>query len=221
MNVGPAPESGRVTDVNVVVKSPNPKASIGVVLNNRANKSLCLLELTADKNTLLFCLQGDKRRDIASVPNVAKLDGSDRIRVVELPGAARFIVNGQKIGDVRDEPATGSQIGIMAYDVGTFGIADFAVTAGEADAAGAGRGRPARARWWRWERRQRRWRRGGQPAQAARRRRFALTGRGPVSALRRRQHAYRVGVRRHHAQHLPARVRPRADRRTGAALDRR
>ena len=43
MNVGPAPESGRVTDVNVVVKSPNPKASIGVVLNNRANKSLCLL----------------------------------------------------------------------------------------------------------------------------------------------------------------------------------
>ena len=57
-----------MTDVNVVVKSPNPKASIGVVLNNRANKSLCLLELTADKNTLLFCLQGDKRRDIASVP---------------------------------------------------------------------------------------------------------------------------------------------------------
>ena len=46
-----------------------------MVLNNRANKSLCLLELTADKNTLLFCLQGDKRRDIASVPNVAKLDG--------------------------------------------------------------------------------------------------------------------------------------------------
>ncbi|WZB61655.1 hypothetical protein WJ970_32370 [Achromobacter xylosoxidans] len=134
MNVGPAPESGRVTDVNVVVKSPNPKASIGVVLNNRANKSLCLLELTVDKNTLLFCLQGDKRRDIASVPNVAKLDGSDRIRVVELPGAARFIVNGQKIGDVRDEPATGSQIGIMAYDVGTFGIADFAVTEGQADA---------------------------------------------------------------------------------------
>ena len=146
MNVGPAPESGRVTDVNVVVKSPNPKASIGVVLNNRANKSLCLLELTADKNTLLFCLQGDKRRDIASVPNVAKLDGSDRIRVVELPGAARFIVNGQKIGDVRDEPATGSQIGIMAYDVGTFGIADFAVTAGEADAkpAPAAGGLPAR-----------------------------------------------------------------------------
>ena len=139
-----------------------------MVLNNRANKSLCLLELTADKNTLLFCLQGDKRRDIASVPNVAKLDGSDRIRVVELPGAARFIVNGQKIGDVRDEPATGSQIGIMAYDVGTFGIADFAVTAGEADAkpAPAAGGLPARGGGG-GERRQRRWRRGGQPAQAA------------------------------------------------------
>ncbi|MGB3436005.1 DUF4344 domain-containing metallopeptidase [Achromobacter sp.] len=141
MNVGPAPESGRVTDVNVVVKSPNPKASIGVALSNRANKSLCLLELTADKNTLLFCLQGQNRRDIATLPNIAKLDGTDRIRVVELPGAARFIVNGQQIGDVSNEPATGSELGIMAYDVGTFGVADFKITmtgaqSGAAPAAG-------------------------------------------------------------------------------------
>jgi len=127
LNVGPAPETGRVTDVNVVVNSQNPKASIGVVLNNRAAKSLCLLEITADKNTLLFCLEGQKRRDIASVPNLAKLDGSDRMKVVELPGAARFVVNGQIIGDVTDSPAVGSEIGIMAYDVGTFGIADFTI----------------------------------------------------------------------------------------------
>lgn len=127
VNVGPAPDTGRVTEVNVVVNSQNPKASIGVALNNRATKGLCLLEIMADKNTLLFCLQGQKRRDIASVPNVAKLDGSDRIKVVELPGAARFIVNGQIIGDITDEPAVGSEIGIMAYDVGTFGIADFAI----------------------------------------------------------------------------------------------
>ncbi|MNX75496.1 hypothetical protein D3C86_1069660 [compost metagenome] len=127
LNVGPAPETGRITDVNVVVSSKNPKASIGVALNNRARNSLCLLEITAGKNTLLFCLEGDKRTDIASVPNVAKLDGSDRIKIVEVPGAARFLVNGQKIGDVENVPALGSQIGIMAYDEGTFGIADFAI----------------------------------------------------------------------------------------------
>lgn len=127
LNVGQAPENGRITDVNVVLNSTNPKASIGLVLNNRARKALCLLELTAAKQTILFCLNGDKRRDIASVPNVAKLDGSDRIKVVEVPGAARFIVNGQKIGDIEDEPALGSELGIMAYDVGTFGIADFTI----------------------------------------------------------------------------------------------
>ncbi|EFF76842.1 hypothetical protein HMPREF0004_1930, partial [Achromobacter piechaudii ATCC 43553] len=128
VSVGPAPEAGRITDVNVVVNSQNPKASIGVVMNNRARKSLCLLEISADKNTQLFCLDGQNRREFGSVPNVAKLDGSDRIKVVEVPGAARFIVNGQKIGDVADVPALGADIGIMAYDVGTFGIADFSIT---------------------------------------------------------------------------------------------
>ncbi|WP_268612621.1 hypothetical protein, partial [Escherichia coli] len=64
LNVGEAPENGRITDVNVVLNSTNPKASIGLVLNNRARKALCLLELTAAKQTILFCLNGDKRRDI-------------------------------------------------------------------------------------------------------------------------------------------------------------
>ncbi|EHK66692.1 hypothetical protein KYC_09135, partial [Achromobacter arsenitoxydans SY8] len=128
INAGPAPEAGRITDVNVVVNSKSPKASVGIALNNNARKSLCLLEIRADRNILLFCLEGQKRRDIASVPNVAKLDGSDRIKVVEVPGAARFIVNGQKIADVENEPALGSEIGIMAYDEGTFGIADFVIT---------------------------------------------------------------------------------------------
>ncbi|WP_255809083.1 DUF4344 domain-containing metallopeptidase [Achromobacter animicus] len=127
INPGPAPESGRITDVNVMVNSKSPKASIGIALNNNARKGLCLLEIRADRNILLFCLEGQKRRDIASVPNVAKLDGTDRIRVVEVPGAARFLVNGQKIGDIEDEAALGSEIGIMAYDEGTFGIADFMI----------------------------------------------------------------------------------------------
>ncbi|WP_313622234.1 DUF4344 domain-containing metallopeptidase [Achromobacter sp.] len=128
INAGPAPEAGRITDVNVVVNSKSPKASIGISLNNNATKGLCLLEIRADKNILLFCLEGQKRRDIASVPNVAKLDGTDRIKVVEVPGAARFIVNGQKIADIENEAALGSEIGVMAYDEGTFGIADFAIT---------------------------------------------------------------------------------------------
>ena len=39
LNVGQAPENGRITDVNVVLNSTNPKASIGLVLNNRARKA--------------------------------------------------------------------------------------------------------------------------------------------------------------------------------------
>ncbi len=139
VNAGQPPESGRIIDVNVVVNSKSPKASIGVALNNNARKSLCLLEIRADRNTLLFCLEGQKRRDIASVPNVAKLDGTDRIKVVEVPGAARFIVNGQKIADVENEPALGSEVGIMAYDEGTFGIADFTINSNlAAQPAGGG-----------------------------------------------------------------------------------
>ncbi|MGN6457950.1 MAG: DUF4344 domain-containing metallopeptidase [Achromobacter mucicolens] len=149
INPGPAPETGRITDVNVMVNSKSPKASIGIALNNNARKSLCLLEIRADRNTMLFCLEGQTRRDIASVPNVAKLDGTDRIRVVEVPGAARFLVNGQKIADIENEPALGSEIGIMAYDEGTFGIADFMIVsdvaakpAGSGAQGGAGAGAP-------------------------------------------------------------------------------
>ncbi|WMD18083.1 DUF4344 domain-containing metallopeptidase [Achromobacter seleniivolatilans] len=129
INAGQAPETGRITTVNVVVSSKSPKASIGVALNNTARKGLCLIEITAAKDTKLFCLQGQNRRDIATVANVAKLDGSDRIKIIEVPGAARFLVNDQRIGDVEDEPALGSEIGIMAYDEGVFGVAEFDILA--------------------------------------------------------------------------------------------
>lgn len=129
LNAGQPPETGRITSAYVVVNSDRPNAAIGITLGNRANKSLCLLEITASKSVSLFCTENEKRREIATLPNLAKLDGSDIIKVIEVPGAARFILNDQKIGDVEDSPALGSEVGIMAYDIGTFGIAEFKIDA--------------------------------------------------------------------------------------------
>ncbi|MFJ1302722.1 DUF4344 domain-containing metallopeptidase [Pseudomonadota bacterium AL_CKDN230030165-1A_HGKHYDSX7] len=147
LQAGPAPSGGRIVDVNVVVRSNSPKAAIGLAFTNRANKAICLLEITADKTTHLFCVNGQSRKNIATVPNLAKLDGSDRIRLIEADGAARFILNGQKVGDIADEPAMGSELGIMAYDVGTFGIADFGIVNNVLDKPAPGgqpQGQPSR-----------------------------------------------------------------------------
>lgn len=48
--------------------------------------------------------------------------------MVDVLGVTRFLLNGRMIGDVQGSPALGAQIGIMAYDIGMFGIANFNIT---------------------------------------------------------------------------------------------
>lgn len=86
------------------------------------------MEVIADKSAKLFCMENGKRQDIATIPNAAKLDGTDVIEMVDVPGVTRFLLNGRMIGDVQGSAALGAQIGIMAYDTGVFAITDFNIT---------------------------------------------------------------------------------------------
>ncbi len=151
IHAGQPPETGRIISAALGVYSDKPNASIGITLGNRAQKSICLIEISANKAVNLFCTEGEKRLNIASVPNLAKLDGSDTIKIIEVPGAARFLLNDQKIGEVSDIPALGAEVGIMAYDIGTFAITGFNIdsnlntqlpprtgTGGSAPASGTG-----------------------------------------------------------------------------------
>ncbi|MCY1127172.1 DUF4344 domain-containing metallopeptidase [Frigidibacter sp. RF13] len=146
--LGPAPENGRLTSVNVSLSSQENTASVGILVRNQPAGSLCLMEVTASASASLFCVVDKQYQEIATVPNAAKLDGSDVIEMVDVPGGARFYLNGQTIGDLKGSAALGSEIGIMAYDRGTFGIADFRVSlldangnvVGDATAGGGGGG---------------------------------------------------------------------------------
>ena len=128
VNAGPAPEAGRVTKVTIALNSSKPSASLGLIASNPANKAICLMEIVADKSVKLFCMENGQQRNIATIPNIAKLDGTDVIEMVDVPGVTRFLLNGRMIGDVQGSPALGAQIGIMAYDIGMFGIANFNIT---------------------------------------------------------------------------------------------
>ncbi len=86
------------------------------------------MEVVADKSVKLFCMENGQQRNIATIPNAAKLDGTDVIEMVDVPGVTRFLLNGRMIGDVQGSPALGAQIGVMAYDIGMFGIANFSIT---------------------------------------------------------------------------------------------
>jgi len=139
---GPAPENGRLTSVNISLSAKDDTASIGLLVRNA--KDQCLMEVIASATARLFCITDGKYEEIASVPNAAKMDGSDVISMVDIPGAARFYVNGNKIGDLDGVPALGSEIGIMAYDRGTFGLADFSISALDAGGGNTGSGLPPR-----------------------------------------------------------------------------
>lgn len=128
VNAGPAPEAGRATKVTIAVNSSKPGASLGLVASNPANKAICLMEVVADKSVKLFCMENGQQRNIATIPNVARLDGTDVIEMIDVPGVTRFLLNGRMIGDVQGSPALGAQIGVMAYDIGMFGIANFSIT---------------------------------------------------------------------------------------------
>lgn len=128
VKAGPPSGDGRHVSVNVTLNSNQPKAAIGIVVRNDAGKGTCVAELTAASEANLFCVIDGQFESIASVPNGAKLDGSDTLEMIEVPGSARFIVNGTVLGDVTDGAALGDEIGIMAYERGTFGLADFTIT---------------------------------------------------------------------------------------------
>lgn len=136
---GPAPQNGRRTAAQVSVSSQEGSASVGLMVRSGREGALCLMEITAAAAANLFCVEGGKTRTIASAQNVARMDGSDLIEMVDVPGAARFYLNGQEFGDVEGSAALGDEIGIMAYDRGTFGISGFTV----ADIAPAAEAPPA------------------------------------------------------------------------------
>lgn len=127
INAGPPPSQGRTTAVNVSLSSTNPEAAIGILTRNGKSGDLCLMEITADATANLFCLIDGKKEAIASVAKSAKMDGSDIIEMFEIPGAARFLINGTQIGDAHFPSALGDEVGIMAYERGTFGLADFTI----------------------------------------------------------------------------------------------
>lgn len=128
VQAGPAPAEGRATSVRIAINSSKPGASLGLIATNPANSAICLMEVIADKSAKLFCMENGKRQDIATIPNAAKLDGTDVIEMVDVPGVTRFLLNGRMIGDVQGSAALGAQIGIMAYDTGVFAITDFNIT---------------------------------------------------------------------------------------------
>ena len=122
---GPVTTDGRHVEVNVSINSSQEDAAIGILLRNRDNKSSCIGELTAQGTAQLFCVIDGEYKAIASKEKAGKLDGSDMLFLFEVPGGARFLVNDQIIGDIEDDAALGSELGIITFGRGTFGLADF------------------------------------------------------------------------------------------------
>lgn len=136
---GPPPEGGRITSVTVTLAADEAEAAVGLFLKNDAANGSCVLEINAAKAANLFCYSGGAYEEVATLQNAARLDGSDVLAVAEVPGAAQFYLNGEVVGQVEGKAALGDQIGILAYDRGSFGVTGFEIAALEPeDGQGAG-----------------------------------------------------------------------------------
>ncbi len=128
VQAGQPSANGRRTVANVSLISNQGTASIGIYLENTAANGFCLVEVTAAREGILFCNENGNHRQIARVPNAGFLNGQDVVEIIEQPGYAKFSINGRMIGEVRNSPALGADIGLMTYDMGTFGVTKFAIT---------------------------------------------------------------------------------------------
>lgn len=141
INAGAPSAAGRHVSVNVSLNSVIPEAAIGIVARSATSSDVCLMEIMANATAHLFCVIGGQSQSIAKVDNAARMDGTDVIEMLEMPGSAEFLLNGTAIGEVTYASALGSELGIMAYERGVFGLADFTITELQ-PAASSGSGLP-------------------------------------------------------------------------------
>lgn len=127
---GHPPPSGRTVFATVSVAAEQPTASVGVILVNFDQNASCVAEINAAGQANLFCAANGTSETIATYDGAARMDGTDTLAVEETAGVARFYLNGELLGEVNDKPAFGGEVGIVAYDIGAFGVTGFAIRRG-------------------------------------------------------------------------------------------
>lgn len=123
----PAPAGGLIRSTLLVANlaSEDPKAHIGVMLVN--GDGLCMLVLFGMGDAELNCSAGETFTPIGSLQGALKLDGSDRIQILEFGKEAIFHVNRQEIGRIADHSALDGDFGLVFSGRGDFAINTFSV----------------------------------------------------------------------------------------------
>lgn len=123
----PAPSGDLVRSTLLVTDliSDDPQAHIGVMLVD--GDGLCMLMLYNSRDAELSCAAGEQFTPLGSLQGILKLDGSDRIQILEFGEEAIFHVNRQEIGRIADHPALGGDFGLAFSGRGDFAINTFSV----------------------------------------------------------------------------------------------
>ncbi|UXN74884.1 hypothetical protein N8D56_07745 [Devosia sp. A8/3-2] len=88
INAGPPPRMDEKSPSTSPSSRRFRKPPSACSARSATNNDVCLMEITAEAKGNLFCVIEGDFKSIASVPNAARMDGSDIITMVEVPGAA-------------------------------------------------------------------------------------------------------------------------------------
>lgn len=137
-NAGPAPAPMRSSLLTFTFGSQDPKSSLNFMIGNQQSGESCFLAIFANRDVALDCLSDSGATNIAGRQGLAKLDGSDRLQVIEEGGATTFYLNDESIGRVEDHPAQGGDMGVALFGRGDFLLGHFSVVVPDRPAPAAG-----------------------------------------------------------------------------------
>jgi|GEM_PF-364778 len=132
-DAGPAPEPLRSSLLTFTYDSRDPKASLNFMIGNQKSGDSCFLAIYPNRDVALDCLSKNGATNIAGFQGLAKLDGSDRLQVIEEAGATTFYLNDKRVGRVEGHPAQGGDMGVALFGSGDFLLGHFSVVVPDAN----------------------------------------------------------------------------------------
>ncbi|AGT08572.1 DUF4344 domain-containing metallopeptidase [Paracoccus aminophilus] len=145
---GPPPKPLRSSLLIFTIRSDDPNASVAMTMGGADQGETCILEARASKEAELNCISGLSVDQLGWTADAVKLDGKDRLQIVERDGQAVFLVNDLEMGTIKNRPAMNGEMGVLASGRGLFGLSHFSTyvpkeedsAPAETSASGAGSG---------------------------------------------------------------------------------
>ncbi|RRH76211.1 DUF4344 domain-containing metallopeptidase [Falsigemmobacter faecalis] len=126
-DAGPAPQPLRSSLLTFTYQGRDARSSLNFLVGNIDTGESCFLAVYPNRDVALNCMNDQGATTLARHEGLAKLDGSDRLQVIEEAGAVTFYLNDAQVARIAGHPAQGGDMGVALFGAGDFMLGHFSV----------------------------------------------------------------------------------------------